>query len=329
MPDTIRWGVMGAAKIAREQLCPAIHQAAGGGLCALASRTTEKTQTFIRQYPGLKIHKSYDDLLADPDIDAIYIPLPNDLHVDMTRRCLEAGKHVLCEKPIAMAANEINELMACRDQTGLLAAEAFMVVHHPQWTRVREILQSGEIGKLAHVSGVFTYNNAAKPGDIRNSKAHGGGGLPDIGVYPVVTTRFATGAEPTEVTASIDWQDGIDLTARVQAQFLDFSFDFYCSMRMGLRQEMVFHGAKGWLRVTAPFNPGSYCDPQLEIHRTDGETLFERFADINQYQLMIEGFNHSALSGAAFACPLEFSRANQVMIDLIKNADPDPGRVRG
>ncbi len=320
MTKPVRWGVLGAAKIARNQVCPAVHQASGGVLAALASRSPDKTGAFANQYPGLKIHDSYDALLADPDIDGVYIPLPNDMHIPMSMRCLEAGKHALCEKPIAMAAGEIDALIALRERTGLQAGEAFMVVHHPQWHRVRAILKSGEIGPLAHVSGVFTYNNAAEPDNIRNSRAHGGGGLPDIGVYPVVTTRFVTGAEPVSAMAKIQWLDGVDLSARVMADFADFSMDFYCSMRMGLRQEMLFHGRDGWLRVAAPFNAGDYGDTQLEVRLADGSSRIERFAQANQYQLMIEAFNRAISKGDAFPCTLEFSRANQVVIDMITEA---------
>ncbi len=321
MAGAVRWGVMGAALIAKTQLCPAIHLAAGGTLAAMASRTPDKAQPFTHQYPDLKIYDGYDALLADPDIDAIYIPLPHDMHIEMSKRCFAAGKHVLCEKPISLRAEDIDGLIALRDQTGLVAAEAFMVVHHPQWSRVRDVLASGEIGKLMHVSGVFTYNNAGDPDNIRNTQTHGGGGLPDIGVYPVVTTRFATGAEPIRVTSKIDWQDGVDLSANIMAEFPDFTMDFYCSMRMGLRQEMVLHGSDGWLRVLAPFNPDGYGDGQLEIRLADGTSRFERFGEVNQYKLMVEAFNRSVTDGAPFACTLEFSRGNQVMIDMIKAAD--------
>jgi len=321
MAANIRWGVLGAAKIARDQLCPAIHRAAGGSLAAIASRSPKSCEPLQHQYPGLRLHDGYDALLSDPDIDAIYIPLPNDMHVDMTRTALAAGKHVLCEKPIAMAADEIDQLIALRDASGLQVAEAFMVLHHPQWHRLRALLQAGTIGQLRHVSGNFTYNNADQPENIRNSVAHGGGGLRDIGVYPVVTTRFATGAEPDHVTAKIDWRKGIDLTARVMAQFPDFSMDFYCSMRMALRQEMLFHGTDGWIRLAAPFNAPGYGDAVLEV-RSNGETRLERFAEADQYQLMVAAFNSAISGGPDYPYPLEFSRGNQAMIDRIIAADP-------
>ena len=136
----------------------------------------------------------------------------------------------------------------------------------------------------------------------------------------MVTARFATGAEPVHVVAKIHWQDGVDLSANVMADFPDFTMDFYCSMRMGLRQEMLFHGADGWLRVCAPFNPDSYGDGQLEVRLADSTARIERFSEVNQYKLMIEAFNRSVTHGEPFACPLEFSRGNQVVIDMVKAA---------
>ena len=319
MTDTVRWGVLGAAKIARTALCPAIHLARGGALAALATRTAEKAAPFVRRYPGLRVHESYEALLDDPEVDAVYIPLPNDQHVDWTLRALDAGKHVLCEKPIALTAGEIDRLIARRDATGLLAAEAFMVVHHPQWARVRDLLAQGAIGRLAEVQGVFTYFNDDM-GDIRQHAAHGGGGLRDVGVYPVVTTRFATGAEPDTVTARLTRENGVDVYARVWADFPDFSLSFYCGMRMLRRQEMVFHGTEGWIRLQAPFNPNIYADGRLEWRRPDGIEEVETYTGIDQYVLQIEAFNDSVLTGAPFACPLEFSRGNQAAIDAVFSA---------
>ncbi len=171
----LSWGILGGAVIAWKQVAPAIHQSSYGTLSALASRSAEKAEQWKNRYPGITVHDSYDALLSDPDIDAIYIPLPNHLHVEWTEKALQAGKHVLCEKPIALSAEEIDRLIELRDKTGLLAAEAFMVVHHPQWQRVRKIIASGEIGELVYIHGVFTYNNSADPGNIRNNAETGGG----------------------------------------------------------------------------------------------------------------------------------------------------------
>ncbi len=315
----IRWGVMGAADIARTALCPAIQNAEHAVLTALATSAPEKAARFTARHPGLRVHEGYDTLLADPEIDAIYIPLPNHLHVEWTERALNAGKHVLCEKPIALRADQIDRLIALRDQTGLLAAEATMVVHHPQWHRVRELLADGAIGPLRQVQGSFTYRNL-DPEDIRNRAEFGGGGLRDIGVYPSVTTRFATGAEPERIAAQIEWENGVDTAARVWADFPGFSLSFYCGMRLLRRQEMVFHGERGWLRLSAPFNAGVYGEADIEWQRDDGTAQIERFPAIDQYQLMIEAFGAALRGEREFACPLEFSRGNQAMIDAIFDA---------
>ena len=212
----------------------------------------------------MTLHTDYVALLDDPGVDAIYIPLPNAHHVEWTAKCLEAGKHVLCEKPIALQASEIDRLIDLRDRTGLVAAEAFMVVHHPQWLRVRALVAEGAIGRLVHVQGAFTFFND-DPGNIRNDATVGGGALRDIGVYPTVVTRFVTGAEPVDIAAQIDWDRGIDATARVRAEFPGLHMDFYVSMRMAPRQLMTFHGETGWISVHAGFNAGNYGDAVIEI----------------------------------------------------------------
>jgi predicted dehydrogenase len=320
MTEPMRWGILGAAKIARTALLPAIQTARGAELVAIGTSDPAKAAPFQAVVPGLRV-MGYDALLADPAVDAIYIPLPNHLHVDWTIRALQAGKHVLCEKPIALAASDIDRLIAARDASGRLAAEAFMVAHHPQWARVRALLAEGAIGTLGHVEGVFTYFNT-DPANIRNKPGMGGGGLLDIGVYPTVTTRLATGQEPTRIRADIRRDNGIDHFARVWADFPGFTMSFHCGMRLQRRQDMVFHGTSGWLRLTAPFNPGPMGEARIEVHRADGSFVTERFPDLDQYRLMVEAFGVSARTGAGFACPLEFSRGNQAMIDAIFAADP-------
>lgn len=314
--STIRWGVLGTAKIAAEWLCPALNQSPRGRFAAIASRSLAKAEAFAAPYQNVKAYGDYEALLADPEIDAIYIPLPNSDHISWTLKCLNAGKHVLCEKPIAMKADEIDQLIEARDRSGLMVAEAFMVTHHPQWLRVREWIGEGKIGKLRHVQGVFTFFNDDL-GNIRNQAEFGGGALPDIGVYPSVTTRFVTGEEPVNVQSRIEWHNGVDTTARVLADFPSFTADFYVSMRMALQQEMVFHGEKGVLTVAAPFNPQSYGPSIIEIRYPNGERHSESFETPNQYTLQFDVFHNTVLDGAAYPCPLEFSRGNQRMIDMI------------
>lgn len=312
----INWGILGAAKIAKEWLCPALHISAKGRIGAIASRSLANAQALAAPYGNVTCYDSYEALLADPTIDAIYIPLPNTDHVEWTLKCLEAGKHVLCEKPIAMKAAEIDQLITARDRTGLFAAEAFMVTHHPQWLRVREWVQSGKIGALRHVQGAFSFFNDDMD-NIRNQAGYGGGALPDIGVYPSVTTRFVTGAEPTNIQSIIKWQNGVDTTARVLADFPGFSADFYVSIRMAARQQMVFHGEKGVLTVSTPFNPRAYGEAKIEIRFNNGDHLHETFPTADQYKNQFDAVHESILNGADYPCTLEFSKGNQRMIDMI------------
>lgn len=312
----MRWGILGAAKIARTELVPAIQLAHGAELVALATRDSARALPFQARVPGLRVHDSYDALLADPDVDAVYIPLPNHLHVEWSLKAAHAGKHVLCEKPIALTAPEIDTLITARDDTGKLIAEAFMVAHHPQWALVRDLIGKGAIGTLEHVDGCFTYTNRDLV-NIRHQADMGGGGMRDVGVYPCITARMVTGAEPTRLRSEFRNANGVDIFARVWADFPGFSMSFYCGMMQARRQHMTFHGQDGWITVTAPFNGPTYGDTAVELQTNGGETQITRFNSVNHYALMIENFGQSARDGTPFACPLEFSKGNQNMIDAI------------
>ncbi len=317
MAEHIRWGILGAAKFARQHMAPAIHAARGAELAALATSSAEKAAPFAALAPGLRVFGSYDALLADPEIDAVYIPLPNHLHVDWTLKALAAGKHVLCEKPLALRAEEFDAVIAARDASGLVAAEAYMIVHHPQWLRARELVQGGALGDLVQVDGVFSYDNSADGGNIRNKPETGGGGIPDIGVYTYGSARFVTAEEPERITsADIGWNKGVDVWARVCADFPSFKYHAVTSMRMHPRQEMTFHGTQGVLRLTAPFNPGVFG--QAELHLTRGmETEITRYPGVNHYVLQVENFGAAVRGESDYPCPLEFSRGTQRMIDAV------------
>ena len=321
MADTIRWGILGAAKFARLHMAPAIHAARGSTLAALATSDPAKAEPFREIAPDLRVWGDYDALLADPGIDAVYIPLPNHLHVAWTLKALAAGKPVLVEKPVALRAGEIDAVIAARDASGLLAAEAYMIVHHPQWQRARELLAEGAIGRLIAADAVFSYDNSADTGNIRNRPETGGGSLPDIGVYTMGSVRWATGEEPERVTAEIEWENGVDVTAHVTAHFPSFRFDATTSMRRHPRQEVTFHGADGLLRLTAPFNAGLFGEARLEVHRNahngtaPQRVTVERWPHVNQYVLQVEAFGASLRDGAPYAWTLEDARGTQAMID--------------
>ena len=314
----MRWGILGAAKFAREHMAPAIHLANGAELVALATSDKTKAAPFQALATGLQVFADYDALLADADIDAVYIPLPNHLHVPWSLKALAAGKHVLCEKPITLEAVEFDALATAAKAAGKLCAEAYMIVHHPQWHRVRALLADGAVGKLRHVDAVFTYNNAADPENIRQDPQKGGGGLRDIGVYTFGGPRFATGQEPERITfAHIDRENGVDVFAQVAAQFPDFTYGALVSMRLQPRQKVVFHGDKGIMTLTCPFNPGVFDQATMILDQGNGCLLTERWPHVNQYVLQVENFEKAARGEIEYPCSLAFSRGTQEMIEMV------------
>lgn len=318
---TIGWGILGAAKFAAEHMAPAIHAAQGAELVALATSSPDKAAPFQAFCPKLRLHDSYEALLADPAIDAVYIPLPNHLHLEWSLKAIAAGKHVLTEKPMTMAAPEFDRLIAARDAAGLLVAEAYMIVHHPQWIKARDLIALGAIGRLEHVDTAFSYDNRADPGNIRNRPETGGGGIRDIGVYTYGSVRFAAGAEPLQLEARLRRENGVDTWAQVVGEMAGpmgrFTYSAMTSMRLIPRQEVVFQGETGLLRLTAPFNAGLFGEATIELHRKGALAEILRFPAVNQYVLQVEAFGRSLRDGVPFGCPLEFSKGTQAMIDTI------------
>lgn len=320
-----RWGVLSTARIGWRQAIPAILESNFGVLTAVASRDAARVRDYAARFGAAHAFGSYDELLASDAVDGVYIPLPNTQHVEWTLKAAKAGKHVLCEKPIAMQAAEIDTLIAARDAHGVLISEAFAVFHHPQWAKLRELIASGAIGRLRHVQGAYSYFND-DPGNIRNQTALGGGALRDIGVYPVMVTRMVTGREPSRVRAAIRRDDafGTDIDDSILVDFDDFELSFYCSTRMALRQTMVFHGESGFIELFAPFNPGVYDHHRIELHnlRHDEAQVF-RFPDVRQYVLQADNFARAAQGNDAPVVTLENSRANQRVIDALFASEAD------
>src|SRR5438477_2654052 len=244
--DKVRWGVLGAAGIALKKVIPAMQKCERATVQAIASRNAEKAQEAARALGIPKAYGSYEELLSDADIDAIYNPLPNHLHVPWSIRAAEAGKHVLCEKPISLTALEARSLRDVRDSTGVKIGEAFMVATHPQWLRTRELVRSGAIGELRAIAGFFSYFNA-NPANIRNILPYGGGGLMDIGCYPIFTSRFIVGEEPRRVLGLIE-RDPTMKIDRLTSAILDFPSGqsiFTCSTQLVPYQRMLIFGARG------------------------------------------------------------------------------------
>lgn len=329
-----RWGVLSTAKIAREQMLPALADSENGVVSAIASRDPERARALADRFGAPQAYGSYEELLNSNEVDGVYIPLPTSQHVEWSLKAAEAGKHVLCEKPIALHADEISALITARDDNKVLVSEAFMVNYHPQWTKVAELIADGAIGQLRHVAGVFCYN-LMDPDNMRNRPELGGGGLPDIGVYPTVTTRIATGREPLRVQATVerDPNFGTDRYASIKADFGGFELSFYCATQMALRQHMVFHGETGFIEVPAPFNGGEYGHATVILHdQTHSGAQTFRFPGVRQYRLMAEAFARAARGKALETdrpiFSLENSELNQKLIDAIYRAGESSGWVR-
>ncbi|WP_173088107.1 Gfo/Idh/MocA family oxidoreductase [Devosia sp. 1635] len=250
----IRWGILSTANIGMEKVTPAIMRSAHSEVVAIASRDLGKAQAAAAKLGITKAYGSYEELFADPDIDAIYNPLPNHLHVPMTLAAAQAGKHVLCEKPIALSAAEAEQLRQIPSDRIVL--EAFMIRFHPQWLRAREIIRSGELGEVRAINAVFTYFNA-DPANVRNQADIGGGGIMDIGCYPVTTGRFLFEAEPQRVVSLVerDPQFGTDRLASV---LMDFGggrqLNFICSTQLTGEQSVQVLGTKAKLEIIIPYN---------------------------------------------------------------------------
>ncbi|HKV39470.1 MAG TPA: Gfo/Idh/MocA family oxidoreductase [Blastocatellia bacterium] len=325
MSDTVRWGILGVAKIAVNKVIPATQASAGSTVAAIASRDIEKARAAARELSIPKAYGSYEELIADKEIDAIYNPLPNHLHVPWTVKAAEAGKHVLCEKPIALSAAEARELLAVRDRTGVRIEEAFMVRTHPQWLAVRDMVKSGRIGDLRSIMGFFSYFNR-DPENIRNVPEWGGGGLMDIGCYLINTSRFIFGKEPIRVFGLLeaDPDYGVD---RLGSLMLDFSSG-QCIGSFGTQlvhfQRVNIFGTKGRIELEIPFNAPSdrpsriYVDPCSDLSGNGIELIEVPAAD--QYAIQAAMFSKAIREGGDLAVSLEDSINNMAVIDAVSRS---------
>ncbi len=325
----LRWGILSTAKIGIELVIPAIIDAEDSVVTAIASRDAARAQPIADRFGIPHVFGSYDAMLASDVIDAVYIPLPTSQHIEWAIKAADAGKHVLVEKPIALNADEIDAVIDARDRNNVVVTEAYMVAYSPVWRKVRELLAEGAIGTLRHVQGAFTYFNR-DPNNMRNIPALGGGGLPDIGVYPTITTRLSTGKEPVRVQASIDRDPtfGTDIYASVRADFGTFELSFYIATQLGNRQVMVFHGDEGFIEVKSPFNANRYGAEELELsNQKHSVSQIFRYPDNRQYTLEIEAFARAVKGEKVAVVSLESSKNNQKLIDAIYRAGEVDGWV--
>jgi predicted dehydrogenase len=332
--NALRWGVLSTAKIGREKVIPAIRKAERCEVVAIGSRDLDRARAVAQEHGIPNVHGSYDALLADPDVDAVYIPLPNHLHAEWTIAAARAGKHVLCEKPIGMSVAEAEEMVrVCADE-GVLLMEAFMYRLHPSWVAVREIVSSGRIGELRAVQSWFSYFND-DPTNIRNIREAGGGALMDIGCYSVNLSRMLFGAEPDRIQASVtrDPASGVDVLTSALLGFGDAISTFTCSTRVEPDQRVHVYGTEGRISVGIPFNIPP--DRPTEISVTAGgeppvapDTRVETFPPADPYSVQANAFADAVLDGAPVPLPPEDAIANMRVIDAIFAAAERPSRER-
>lgn len=322
MSEKVRWGVLGAADIAVKKVIPAMQAGEFSEITAIASRSLEKAEQAATDLNIAKFYGSYEELLDDSEIEAIYNPLPNHLHLEWSVKAAEAGKHVLCEKPLGMNANEVRKLIAAREKTGMKIQEAFMVRTHPKWLKVRELIREEKIGKLQAVTGFFSYFND-NLSNVRNKLEMGGGGLMDIGCYCINLSRFIFEDEPKRVSGLIerDAKTGIDKLTSAMLDFANGQATFTCSTQLVSYQKMQFFGTKGRIEVQIPFNTPPETTTKIFID--DGSDWFGKnietieFAAANQYTIQGDLFSRAIRGNKEQAISLEDSFANMAVIEAI------------
>jgi predicted dehydrogenase len=317
----IRFGILSTAKIGTAKVIPAMQKCGHCEIAAIASRDLSRAQEAATNLNVPKAYGSYEELLADPNIDAIYNPLPNHMHVPWSIRAAEAGKHVLCEKPLGLNPKEAEALIAARNRSGVKIAEAFMIHVHPHWLRSREIIQSGEIGELRTMHCVFSFFNR-DPANIRNRPEYGGGALMDIGCYPIHASRWIFATEPRRVGARIerDAEFGIDHTISGLLDFPNGQALFTTSMQMNPYQRVHFFGTKGSIEIEIPFNAPPDRETRIFV-RVGSDHRTETFPICDQYTLQGDAFARAILDDTEVPVSLENALGNiKVMAALLRAA---------
>ncbi|HEY2469675.1 MAG TPA: Gfo/Idh/MocA family oxidoreductase [Terracidiphilus sp.] len=322
MSKKLRWGVLSTASIGMRKVLPAMQLGRFTTVDAIASLDLKKAKEAAARLGIAKAYGSYEELLADPEIDAVYNPLPNQMHVPWTAKAAEARKHVLCEKPISLTVAEARTLLAVRERTGVKIGEAFMIRSYTQWLRVGELLRSRRIGQLRSVAGFFSYYND-DPANIRNQVECGGGALLDIGCYCIQAARYGFGQEPRRVVGLVE-RDPKMKVDRLTSALLDFEGGqaiFTCSTQMVPYQKVVFFGTKGRIEMEIPFNAPKDRLTRISIDET-GELFgsgikVEEFPIADQYTMQGDAFSQAVLEGGEVPVPLEEAIRNMAVIEAV------------
>lgn len=322
MPKKLRWGVLSTANIGMRKVLPAMQLGRYTTVDAIASRDLKRAKEAAAKLGIAKAYGSYAELLADPEIDAIYNPLPNDMHVPWTAKAAEAGKHVLCEKPLSLTVAEAKTLLAVRERTGVKIGEAFMIRSYTQWLRAGEMLRAGRIGELRAVAGFFSYYND-DPANIRNQVQCGGGALLDIGCYCIQAARYGFGQEPRRVVGLVerDGKMGIDRLTSALLDFEDGHAVFTCSTQMVPYQKVLFFGTKGRIEMEIPFNAPKDRPTRIFVDET-GELfgsgiVTEEFPVADQYTMQGDAFSRAVLEDGTVPVPLEEAIRNMSVIEAV------------
>ena len=318
----VRWGILSTAMIGTEKVIPAMQKGQACDIVAIASRDLARAQAAAQRLGIPRSYGSYEALLADPDIEAVYNPLPNHLHVPWSLKALEAGKHVLCEKPIAMSVAEAEQLLAAaRELPELKVMEAFMYRLHPQWRLAKQLVADGKIGELRTIQTFFSYH-LTDPGNIRNIPDAGGGGLMDIGCYCISLSRFIFGAEPRRVMGIVEY-DPVFQTDRLTSAIMDFgrgTSTWTCSTQLLPYQRVNLYGTEGRVDIEIPFNAPP--DQPCKILHESGSGIEEILLDIcDQYTIQGDLFSQAIINGTDVPTPLEDAVSNmRVIEDIIRSA---------
>lgn len=315
----ISWGILSTAKIGLEKVIPAMQAGHYCEVTAIASRDITHAEAAAKRLNISKSYGSYEELLDDHEIDAIYIPLPNHMHIPWTIKALQAGKHVLCEKPIGLSSAEAQQLLeVVRQFPDLKVMEAFMYRFHPQWQFVKKLVDDERIGNVRTIQAFFSYFND-DPDNIRNKKDIGGGGLMDIGCYCISQSRFILGKEPLRVQGLIEYDEqmGVDRLASAMIDFGTCTSTFTCSTQLAPFQSFRIFGTKGLIDIEIPVNipPDRPTRIWLEINGSREEFVFEPH---NQYTLQGDLFSKAILDNACLPTPLEDALNNMKVIEAVK-----------
>jgi predicted dehydrogenase len=321
--DRVRWGVLSTADIARKKVIPGMRRARLVEVVAIASRDEATARRTADELAIPRAHGSYEALLADPEVDAVYIPLPNHLHAEWTIAAVRAGKHVLCEKPLAMTSADAERMGRAADEARVLLMEAFMYRHHPSWVAVVELARAGRIGRLTTVQSWFSYYND-DPTNIRNIAAAGGGALYDIGCYNVSLSRLLFDAEPTDVQAVVtrDADSGTDILTSALLRFGDGLATFTCSTRVETDQRVHIYGTDGRISIDIPFNIPPELPTQVHVvHGGDAPVAPDvetfTFEPADPYGVEVDAFSAAVLEGRPSPVPWSDAVANLRVIERV------------